>query len=228
MFLKNKNNYKNKHKHIKKYLTIKQVKTDKKLLLFFEKTKIELDRFFGFRANEPLLFLLDSREDLDIIWGRKTEPWLVGAFKNNSIYILNPLVYEKFSSHKKEEFFQNFKHEYCHSYYTQITKSIYPIWLNEGLASYVSGKKLILTSEKKRNLLNIFNYFDKSDKDVYAVGQFWVEYLLKKHGKKKFLDLIKGFNSESNIKGLDAEEFSREFYNIYGFKFNKRNFSKFI
>lgn len=183
----------------------------------------EYDDFFNFKAKEPLLFLLNNREALDIIWGNKTEAWLVGAFKNNSIYILNPEVYETESSHKKEEFWMNLKHEYCHAYYAQITKSPYPIWLNEGLASFKSGKKLNLTEDNRNKLLNVFNYFDKSDRDVYPVGQFWVEYLLKKFGNKKFLNLINSFSY-----GFSRQDFNQNFYKVYGFKFNKKVFSEFL
>lgn len=169
------------------------------------------------------MFLLNSREELDVVWGNKTESWLVGAFKNNSIYILHPEVYEKESSHKKEDFWINLKHEYCHSYYAQITKSPYPVWLNEGLASFKSGKKLILGNDDKGKLLNVFNYFDKSDRDVYLIGQFWVEYLLKKFGNEKFLTLINSFNY-----GFTSKDLAKNFYKIYGFKFNKKELSKFI
>ncbi len=188
-----------------------------------EKTKKELDDFFDFEAREPLLFLLDCREDLDIIWGKKTERWFVGAFKNNSIYILNPAVYAKESSHKKREFWETLKHEYCHYYYTQITQSHYPIWLNEGLASFVSGKKLILKDGYKDKLLNIFDYFDKADKDAYMVGQFWVEYFIKKYGKIKFLKLINSFNPAVNRR-----RFAINFYKIFNFNFTKDYFSKIL
>jgi len=183
----------------------------------------ELSYFFKFEACEPLLFLLDNRKDLDLIWGRGTEKWFVGAFKNNCIYILNPNVYERESSHKQSDFWVNLKHEYCHAYYTQITKTHYPVWLNEGLASYLSGKKLVITDSDKEKLLNLFNYFDKVDKDVYTVGQFWVEYLINKYGQNKFLKLIKSFDAN-----LNSRLFSQKFYQIYGFKFTKKEFAKFI
>lgn len=133
---------------------IKSGKANKKLTRFLKTIRKELDDFFEFKACAPLLFFLDRREDLDLIWGKKTEAWFVGAFKNNSIYILNPEIYERESSHKKEEFWKTLKHEYCHAYYTQITRSHYPIWLNEGLASFLSGKKLILKDDYKNKLLN--------------------------------------------------------------------------
>lgn len=213
------------HKYIKNYLTIKSVKASKKISEFVENTKKEFDVFFDIEIDEPLFFFLDSRNDLETIWGKKTERWFVGAFKNGNIYILHPQVYSKESSHKKEEFWETLKHEYCHFYYTQLTKNYYPVWLNEGLASFLSGKKLILREDYKTKVLNVFNYFDKVDKDVYFIGQFWVEYLLKKYGKKKFLRLIKSFNSDSNF---NYSKFIKSFYLVYGFKFNKKSLAKLL
>jgi len=33
--------------------------------------------------------------DLDLIWGKKTENWFVGAFKCGNIYILNSKILRK-------------------------------------------------------------------------------------------------------------------------------------
>ncbi len=170
-----------------------------------------------------MLFFINQREDLNLVWGEKTEDWFVGACKNNNIYIFDPKVYDKESSHRKEEFWQTLKHEYCHIYYTQITKSHYPFWLNEGLACYLSGKKLVLKDGFKNKLFNIFSYYNKTDSNVYMIGQFWVEYLLKNFGKKKLLELINSIKPE-----MRNHQFAKEFYKIYGLKFNKDTFSKFI
>lgn len=205
------------------YLKIKSANLDKKLAEFINKTQEELNNFFEFKADEPLLFLVDSRKDLDLIWGKPTEKWFVGAVKNGNIYIFNPKVYAKESIHKKEEFWQILKHEYCHIYYTQITKSHYPVWLNEGLASYVSGKKLILKDDHRDKLLDLFSYFNKADSGVYMVGQFWVECLIEKFGKKKLIRLVKSFND-----GMDERQFAVNFYKVYGFKFNKNSLLKFL
>jgi len=193
------------------------------LATFLEKTREELDTFFEFKAPEPLLFLLDSRADLNLIWGRETESWFVGAFKNNSIYILNPDAYARESSHKPEEFWTTLKHEYCHYYYTQLTKSHYPVWLNEGLASFISGKKILLNDSQNNKLLDIIHYFEEADKDVYAVGQFWVEYLLKRYGRKKFLSLIRAFRA-----GFSYRQFVEKFHCVYGVQFTKKSFLKFL
>jgi hypothetical protein len=160
---------------------------------------------------------------MNLIWGKKTEKWFAAATKNNCIYIFNPNSYDKESSHKKEHFWQTLKHEYCHIYYTQLTKNYYPFWLNEGLASHLSGKRLVLKEGYKDMLLDIFSYFNKIDSRVYMVGQFWVEFLIKKFGKKKFVELINHVRFISNDR-----QFADSFYKIYGVKFNKGSFTRFI
>lgn len=212
-----------KNKHITGQLTVKLNEVDVTLSPQIESINKDFNKFFKFRLRNPLLFFIEDRKTLDAIWGDKTERWLVAMFKNNSIYILHPDSYERESSHKKEDFWINLKHEYCHAYYLQITKTIYPVWLNEGLASYKSGKEIRITEEGQSKLLKVFDYFEKSDKDVYFVGQFWVEYLLKKYGNRKFLKLINSFS-----QGLSIGKFNKIFFRVYGFKFNKRSFSEFI
>jgi len=208
---------------MKNYFTLKLNSADRELEKTIKTINNELNIFFNFKIKEPLLFLVDYRKDLDLIWGKKTENWFVGAFKQGNIYVLNPKVFEKESSHQKEEFEQILKHEYCHVYFTQITKGHSPSWLNEGLACFLSGKKLVLKNDYENKLLNIFSYYNEVDSDVYMVGQYWVEFLLKKFGKKKFLKLISSLDLISNER-----QFSIKFYEIYGFKFSKTSFLKLV
>ncbi|MDD5528197.1 MAG: hypothetical protein PHO56_04495 [Patescibacteria group bacterium] len=204
-------------------MKVKSANFNKGLEKFLKIINKELSVFFNLKADEPLLFLVDHRKDLDFIFDKKTENWFVGAFKHGNIYLLNPMVFEKESSHKEDEFRRILKHEYCHAFYTRITKSHYPSWLNEGLACYISGKKLVLSRGYKDKLLDVFSYFEKTNSDIYMVGQYWVEFLLKKFGKKKFTELINSMECISN-----KHQFAAKFYKIYGFKFSKDYFSKFI
>jgi hypothetical protein len=204
-------------------LKLKSVAVSPEISSFLDNIKNEFDVFFNFKISDPLLFLLYNHEDLDIIWGKRTEPWFVGAFKNNSIFILNPDVYESESNHKKEEFWMHLKHEYCHVYYTQITGVHYPVWLNEGLASLLSGKKLAQNNIDKSKLLSVCDYFKTPDRDVYAIGHFWIKYLIDNFGKDKLLSLIYKID-----KGVDAQKFSEEFYRVYGVRFNKESLNKLL
>lgn len=202
-----------------KHIDLKSVKSDKKLLKFLTATKREFNVFFNFHATDPLLFLVAGRQELDLIMGRKTENWFVGVTKNNCIYILDKKNFAKESNHQTKDFWQTLKHEYSHIYYAQIAKSHFPYWLNEGLACYLSGKKLILKKDFQDKLLNVFSYFDHSDSDIYMVGHFLVENLIKKFGKNKFIKLIKCLNCKSE---MNCRQFNKRFYKIYGFQFNKK------
>lgn len=188
-----------------------------------QKINQELGDFFNFTADAPRLFLADSRVELDEIWGKKTERWFVGATKNGNIYLLNPEIYASESSHPQIEFWQTLKHEYCHVYYHQITNTNRPQWLNEGLAGYLSGKKLDYQEAEPEKLLQIFSYFHQVDRGVYLSGQFWVEYLIKEFGQEKIISLIKKLDKE-----IDELQFSKYFQDIYHFKYNQSTFSKLI
>ncbi len=198
---------------------------DKKLELFIKDIKKEFDVFFDFKIKDPSLYFVASRKDFDLIVGRKTEDWLVAIARANSIYILDRKIFAKESNHKKEEFWLTLKHEYSHIYYSQIIKSHYPVWLNEGLASHLSGKKIIIKEKDQKQPLNVFDYYKKSGKDVYMVSQYWVEFLLKEYGQEKFIKLIKSLDIKAE---LSSAYFNQQFYKVYGFRFNKKTFTKFL
>lgn len=127
---------------MKQILSVKLSKNNKKLEDFLIASKKELDAFFNSNVPVPVVYLLDSRKELDLIWQQKTEKWVVGGTKFGAIFILDPKIYTKESSHKDpSDFWKTLKHEYCHIYFRHITKGVHPLWLHEGLASYLAGQK---------------------------------------------------------------------------------------
>lgn len=190
---------------------------------FLQKAGREFDAFFKFKINEPLIFLLNTRKEMDAVWNRRTENWVVGGLIRRNIYIFSPDVYAKVSSHKKEDFWTTLKHEYCHSYYQQICNTSTPVWLNEGLACFLSGKKVTYTKFKKEYFLGVFKYFSRFDADGYALSQFWVEKLLKKFGKTKMVALIKSLSQE-----MTERDFALIFKKIYKIEYSKKSFEKML
>lgn len=202
-------------KYIKDYLAIQSIKIDNKIKKFLDSTKDELGTFFDFKVAEPLVYLVDSRKSLDLIWGKPTENWFVGGARDNCIYILNPEVFSVQSSHKNPaEFWQVLKHEYCHIYYKQITGTSYPLWLNEGLANYLAGQEKI-----GGNPLAVFKYFDKGGNEVYRVGYFWVKLLLDRFGDKKLKELVVSLKAHSV---LTESKFAVAFKKTYKVDFNEK------
>jgi len=210
---------------MKKYIRAKSENANKKLMFFLASVTKEYNSFFNFKINDPLIYIVTSRKDFDLIVGRKTENWLVAITRGNNIYILDKEKFSKESNHKSEDFWQTLRHEYSHVYYTQITHSHFPRWLNEGLAGYLSNKKLIIDDKIQSKIFNIFFDFNKCNADTYRIGQFWVKQMIKKFGKRKLLELIKSldFDEEMSIR-----RFAIKFYKVYGFQFNKKNVAKFL
>jgi len=193
-------------------MDIKQKKVNKKICILLNNAKKKFDEFFGINLDIPEVKIIETRSELNTIWGKKTENWFVAGFKNDIIYLLNPLSYKKESSHKQKEFFNILKHELVHFYYFNITQMHYPRWINEGLASYLSGKTIDFSKLNHKNLLNVKEYFRNSEKGVYNIGYFWVFFLIENYGKTKLISLINELDKKDNEK-----KFEIKFKKIYGF-----------
>lgn len=203
---------------MKKYFNIKLTNPGEKLEKAMARSKKELDSFFKVDLPTPPVFFLNSRKEIDSLKGRKTESWLVGWTNYGSIFILHPDVYTKESSHKnRDDFWKILKHELCHLYFSHFVKNGRPLWLNEGLACYLSGQENPLPED----IFYIFRYFGCLDKDIYKVGYFWVNLLIEKFGSDKLLKLIKGLKSP-----IDEKSFAAVFYKVYGLRFNKTGLKK--
>ena len=94
---------------------------DEKLEQAYEKAMKELSEFFGmdWTQNRPHIFVVDSREMINKLKGRETEPWVVGWAENRNIFMLANEKMETESSHKKrsdEQYAALLKHELCHAF----------------------------------------------------------------------------------------------------------------
>jgi hypothetical protein len=132
---------------------------------------------------------------------------------------------EKESVHKKhsiEKYLRLIKHELCHLFFNIVSKDFSnPIWLNEGLATYLSG------DVENRKRVDIFSHFlefyNKGGSGVYSESGMAVKLLVENFGKKKILKLI------SRSKNADNKnKFVKLFKKIYGFDLNYKNFSNLL
>lgn len=205
------------------YFKIQSTNQDKKITKFLKSAQGELGKFFGIELKLPTVFFLNSREQIDQIWQKKTEDWLVGWTANNNIFILDPKVYTKESDHKDiKSFWGVLKHEYAHIAMMNVCwHNKLPKWLSEGLACYLAGQ--IKKQPDKKTALRVFDYFQKSDRWIYGIGFFWVNLLIKKFGKRKMLELLKSINYLTT-KG----QFAQKFYQIYKIHFSKEDLLKLI
>ncbi|MDD4878716.1 MAG: hypothetical protein PHO02_06830 [Candidatus Nanoarchaeia archaeon] len=200
---------------------------DKLVERIYNKAMKELNGFFrlGWKQNKPRIFMVKDRNTINRLMGKNTAEWVVGWANNIDIFILDKDNYEKESCHKysEKEYSKLIKHELAHvftmAFLGIFNKPIYPDWLWEGVAIYLSGQN---KTRKKPSILKEFlQYYSNDSKNpgVYRESGFVIEFLLDNYGRQKLLKLIKS-TKNANSK----EQFSNKFKQIYGFELNYKNF----
>ncbi|MFA5303435.1 MAG: hypothetical protein WC393_02775 [Candidatus Nanoarchaeia archaeon] len=193
---------------------------------YFEKSFNELKNYFNFEwdKNIPLLFLIGTRKEMDLLEGRKTEDWCMGTTKGRLVFIFSPESLEKETCHKykKNDYLAVIKHELVHVFTNIILKKNYlPNWLWEGLAVYLSGQNNF--NKKLTEFKEFLEYYDNGGSEVYYESGFAIEVLIAKLGKDKLMDLVCSSKYISN-----KEEFDDAFKKIYKFNPTYENFNKLL
>lgn len=189
---------------------------------FKKETIKEFDEFFEMKINPNFkIFLLEKREEMDVLCERKTEDWLFGLtiITKGSIVIFHPEKVESETSHKKETFYFTLKHEIAHIYFFRNACKSTPKWLNEGLAYYLAKQKY---NDKPLNeIVKSINFFFKFNSNYYFHAAKLVTLLIEKYGKEKILLLIKSWY-------MSEEDFAKNFKEIYGFNLSEEDLIKHL
>jgi hypothetical protein len=199
---------------------------DKQLKSDYSKMLSDLNEFYGINwvDNLPKVFLVDSREQIDLICGYKTERWVVGWVEHTNVYVLRNEMMDKESTHKKYsdiEYSQLIKHEISHCFFKILSDFCpwVPKWLWEGVAIYSSGQNLFNT--RVTGFKDFLSFYDQeSAAGVYREAGFAVGVLVSKFGKERLMSLIK------NLKRYQSKEsFENAFKAEYGFVPNYDSFN---
>jgi len=156
----------------------------------------KLKAFYNINVSNINIELVYSRKELNKKLKRKTPNWLIGTVVKNKIYIFSLLSITKHNCHKNNKFNKLINHELCHIFNAKLNKKM-PIWLDEGIALYLSRqekKKDFKKSDWQFFIENInknisFNSFLKHD--GYKVSYWLVKKLFDNSNKNKLLKLIK-------------------------------------
>lgn len=209
-----------------------KVTTDELIEEIYKKSIKKLNIFFklNWTKNTPSIYLIENRETIDSMLDKKTPSWVIGYINQNSICILNYKNLEKESSHhyknnystEKKYYLGMIPHELTHIFSRAINPNIYrPIWIWEGIALYLGGQNL---SGKKPlkfdNFLNFYNTHGESKPNVYTESGFAIEFLVKKYGKEKLLELIKAIK-----KDMSESDFAKLFKKIYNIPLDYKSFN---
>lgn len=192
---------------------------------FYDEAINELNQFYEIRwsGSIPKIYLVPDRKTFDNLKGYKTEDWVVGSTLNSRdiFYVLSPDNYEAESNHKYSdgEYSRLIKHELSHLFQKQLFDSYKPVWLTEGLAVYTSGQ--LEVKKKPVKFTKFLSFFSQGGSGVYDESGFAVDILIKKFGKKKFLNVLKKIEVP-----FTKETFYKYFEKELGIKLNYSWFNK--
>ena len=169
-------------------------------------SKINIPKF-----NVQLIY---SRKEFNKLWGSET-PNFVSAFaKKNKIVIFAYGTFEKETDWEKKEFYKTLIHEINHLFYQKLRGHEYkPLWLSEGLATFMQHNK------KKGNYTNKLNIskqaLNQKDQQLtlesYQIFAMFVEYLILNFGEDKILELIKQLKKGENLNKLMQKIYNQSF-----------------
>lgn len=197
---------------------------------FVEDSYIEgmnkLGNFWGINwiTNTPNILIVENRNAINKIRGKKTPNWVIGWIGNNCIYILsyNKLGTESSSKLSRNEYKALIKHELCHLFFKKTSKGAKgPKWLEEGLSIYLSGQTKLSHWKKPAKFHTFIESNEGNKKAAYEEGGFVVELLVNKYGKGNIIELVKFLpKMKSKVK------FRKKFKELYGYKLTYKNINK--
>jgi len=209
-----------------------KIHSDKLVESIYKKSIKKLNNFFNLNwiNNTPSIHIIDDRKTIDSMMGKKTPGWVIGYINQNSICILNYKNLEKESSHhyknkystEKKYYLGMIPHELAHVFSKAVNPNIYtPVWLWEGIALYLGGQNVTDKKPLKfNNFLNFYYIHGESRPNVYTEAGFAVEFLVKKYGKEKLLELIKAIE-----KDMSESDFAKLFKKIYNIPLDYKSFN---
>ncbi|MDD5133095.1 MAG: hypothetical protein PHD81_02800 [Candidatus Nanoarchaeia archaeon] len=198
---------------------------DKSVTKLFKPIKTAENKYFRIFKIKPKSFniiLVYSRKEFDKYVGFKTENWVDGYVKLDSLIMFSPSVKDNYLQRNVPMSYKSFfDHEINHFFYISLVGSYSPVWLGEGYACYMSDSMPSpLEKDRFRQIKNpqkflFYKYIKKSyfryANEFYSISFYVVTYLIENYGHNKILKLIKRFAKKPNKNSFD-----KEFKQIYG------------
>jgi hypothetical protein len=202
----------------------------KQLGKFVIQCQSKYNHFFDYIYRQDVaIYLASSKEEYEKFNTPNIPEWSSGvAYTKLRKIILKPGSYYDPGRYRETLF-----HEIAHMYITEISKNgPLPVWMNEGLSMYLSGKKISWReSISVGNALSVGNLVDLAAIDsvllffnaraeiAYLQAFLAVQFLIRKVGEDGIAEMAKDFSSSYSVDevfekhlGYNHFEFELEWY----------------
>lgn len=165
--------------------------------------------FFSKSLPKFNIVFVYSRKELNRFWRQKTPSYIISFVNRKGIVIFSPSVIEKETCWKKSDFYSTMIHEISHLFFKRITNRYTPIWLNEGLASYLQNNKRKPKDRIKITYFTLTRKFNKKTPLRYDVYNLFVWYIINKYKKEKIGSLLNKINKNRNIERIFSKVYGK-------------------
>ena len=198
---------------------------DQRIDKLVEAHRSKLEKLWGNQElKKPIVFLLQSRKDIDRIRDGKTDDRLVGWFwKDRFVFILHPDRFESDSCFSKNEFEHVLAHELFHYYFSTITGGS-AAWLDEGMACAFAGQKYTAAKITKSHVQKMLECYFDFDRSLFAASTVTTESLVQHFGKKKLFTFLK----DQKGRPRNPTDFRESFKKYFGFDDVEKEIRKLI
>jgi len=155
-----------------------------------------------------------SRQEFDKIWGSKTPNYVSAFAKDDKIIIFSYGVFNKETKWDKNKFKEALIHEINHLFYQELRDDEYdPLWLSEGLATFMQHKKKKYNYQKRLKIAKeiINQSFGEMTLDSYQIFTLFIEYLILNYGEENLLNLIKGLKNGEKLNEMLRSIYKKSF-----------------
>jgi len=158
--------------------------------------------------------IVTSRSEFENIWGSNTPDYVSAFAKDDNIVIFSYGIFVKETKWSKEKFEEALIHEINHLFYQELRDDEYdPLWLSEGLATFMQHKKKKHPYKKQLKITKeILNQsFEEMSEDSYQIFTLFVEFLILSYGEKRILQFIEELKEGKNIDLVFKEIYKKSF-----------------
>ena len=159
-------------------------------------------KFFNISLPKFDLVFVGTRKEFNRLLGRETPIYMIGFVNRRGIVIFSPEKIGYETCWKRTDFYSTMVHEISHLFFRRISKKNVPVWLNEGLATYLQNN---CTATKKRIKISYPELTRKfNTKQSLNYNMYWgfVYYLIKYYKKEKIMKIMKKIGKSKNNEKL--------------------------